>query len=389
VSIGEGPGPAATADGGTATSAGAASDAGKTAADGGKTAATAGADGGGKTAATDGGATAKASPAPAPAAAVPAAKAAEPVAAKPHHPDPASAVERCNRAWRDAAGSSPQALIPGVVKGCLDLYTLAPCKDAWATLAAAPPDTAARALAQVIKSCRKAYCPELPRAAARMCQLPEGPPPKGTPQLTVLWGELHEAILRYELGPAQKQHLLANVSDPRLKALSRTLQGAAPAAHRLFAADGTELVQPVVTITEGGIVLWSRSGLEGTLTQPRGLFQRVRVVGEEGERAKVPVFEYAALNRALLELVKKRWPDAARRPDESKQIEVQTRGEFPYAVVLEVMKHVQKVREVPGEPPPKEAGLELFPHVQLSSLPGLAKPKREPQRVRRIRRRPY
>jgi hypothetical protein len=112
------------------------------------------------------------------------------------------------------------------------------------------------------------------------------------------------------------------------------------------------------------------------------------VEGEEGARAKLPVFEYAALNRALLELVRKRWPDPARRPAESKQIELQTRGEFPYAVVLEVMKHVQKVRELPGEPRPKELDQELFPHVQLSSQPGLAKPKRE-QRVRRVRRRPY
>jgi hypothetical protein len=320
--------------------------------------------------------------------------AAVPAAGGPRHPQASAAVETCNRAWRDAGGATPDAVVPGVVNGCLDLYQAKPCRDAWQTMADAPSDKRPRALAQVIHACRAAYCPQLPPGAARICQLdPQKPPPKGTAPLMALWGELHDAIIRFEIGPEQQRHLLANLSDPKLKAIDRSLHGTppAPSAKRVFAADGSELPQPVVTITEQALLLWSKSGLEGTQARPVGVFRRVLVENADGTRVKTPVFEYAALNRALLELVKKRWPDTAKRPDESKQIEIQTRGEFPYAVVLEVMKHVQKVREFPGEPRPKEFDQELFPHVQLSALPGLPKPKAQPQQpIRRIRRRyPY
>ncbi|HEY0190431.1 MAG TPA: biopolymer transporter ExbD [Kofleriaceae bacterium] len=113
----------------------------------------------------------------------------------------------------------------------------------------------------------------------------------------------------------------------------------------------------VVSVTRDRIVLWSISGLEGTLKEPKITFART---GREGEACDgpymcetnscdaatqkcvashdeaQPVFDYRALNNALFEIANRRYTGKQRK-NETYQAILMADGAIPYGTIVSVM----------------------------------------------------
>jgi biopolymer transport protein ExbD len=113
----------------------------------------------------------------------------------------------------------------------------------------------------------------------------------------------------------------------------------------------------VVSVTRDRVLLWSITGVEGTLQQPKASFQRT---GREGEacdgahmcesnscdtasrRCKAsseppaPVFDYRAINAALFEIASRRYAGKA-RPATTYQIRLMADGLIPYSTIVSLM----------------------------------------------------
>jgi biopolymer transport protein ExbD len=113
----------------------------------------------------------------------------------------------------------------------------------------------------------------------------------------------------------------------------------------------------VVSITRDRAILWSISGLEGTLTSPKQVFQRT---GREGEACDgpymcesnacdadtqkcvpsrdepAPVFDYRALNSAMFEIASRRYTGKQRKA-ETYQAILMADGAIPYSTIVAVM----------------------------------------------------
>jgi biopolymer transport protein TolR len=113
----------------------------------------------------------------------------------------------------------------------------------------------------------------------------------------------------------------------------------------------------VVSITRDRMLLWSISGLEGTLSAPKQVFPRSGRDGEACDGAYMcesnscdavtqkcipshdepaPVFDYRALNNSLFEIASRRYNAKQRKP-ETYQIILMADGAIPYATVVSVM----------------------------------------------------
>jgi biopolymer transport protein TolR len=114
----------------------------------------------------------------------------------------------------------------------------------------------------------------------------------------------------------------------------------------------------VVSITRDRMLLWSISGLEGTLQQPKATFPRVGRDGEACDGAymcesnycapgqtcapspvgdiPLPVFDYRALSNALFEIASRRYTGKQRKPD-TYQIILMADGSIPYNTIASVM----------------------------------------------------
>ena len=101
-------------------------------------------------------------------------------------------------------------------------------------------------------------------------------------------------------------------------------------------------LQLVVTISKSELRLWSQSGLEGTLAQPRMAAKREDKAALED------------LSRTLDEIVGKRFP--RRTADDDRSILVMADGELPMQALAEVLGAVRATAE----------GKELFPDVMFS-----------------------
>jgi biopolymer transport protein TolR len=121
-------------------------------------------------------------------------------------------------------------------------------------------------------------------------------------------------------------------------------------------------LQLVVTITSSEIRLWSVSRLEGTLSEPKA-----RIPAQPPGSADAYAYDYGKLNEAMLEIVKRRWPDPASRPDSTKQVILQADANIVYEVVIAVMDHTREVPVDPENPSKPDAGLELFPSIHFST----------------------
>ena len=115
----------------------------------------------------------------------------------------------------------------------------------------------------------------------------------------------------------------------------------------------------VVSITRDRMMLWSISGLEGTLTAPKATFPRT---GRDGEpcdgnymcesnfclnttqrcspspahEVPLPVFDYRALSSTLFEIANRRYAGKQRKPD-TYQIILMADGAIPYNTIASVM----------------------------------------------------
>jgi biopolymer transport protein ExbD len=113
----------------------------------------------------------------------------------------------------------------------------------------------------------------------------------------------------------------------------------------------------VVSITRDRLILWSISGLEGTLSAPKQVFQRSGRDGETCDGAYMcesnacdaatqkcvpsrdepaPVFDYRALNAAMLEIASRRYTGKPRKP-ETYQAILQADGNIPYSTIVAAM----------------------------------------------------
>jgi biopolymer transport protein ExbD len=117
----------------------------------------------------------------------------------------------------------------------------------------------------------------------------------------------------------------------------------------------------IVSITRDRMVLWSISGLEGTLTQPKALFPRTGRDGESCDGAYMcesgycgetlrcgpppavqsaitptPVFDFRGLSNALFEIANRRYTGKQRK-QETYQIILQADGAIPYNTIASAM----------------------------------------------------
>jgi biopolymer transport protein ExbD len=117
----------------------------------------------------------------------------------------------------------------------------------------------------------------------------------------------------------------------------------------------------IVSVTRDRMVLWSISGLEGTLTQPKAVFPRTGRDGESCDGAYMcesgfcaetnrcsnapvgqavilptPVFDFRGLSNALFEIANRRYTGKTRK-QETYQIILQADGAIPYNTIASVM----------------------------------------------------
>jgi len=112
-----------------------------------------------------------------------------------------------------------------------------------------------------------------------------------------------------------------------------------------------------VSIKRDEMLLWSASGLEGTLTAPKAVFRRTGKDGDvcdgpymcesnecDAQTQKCvpsreepqPVFDYRALNKALIEIATRRYAGKPRKA-ETYQIILQADGQIPYSTIVSTM----------------------------------------------------
>lgn len=103
----------------------------------------------------------------------------------------------------------------------------------------------------------------------------------------------------------------------------------------------------VVSVTETQLIVWSISGLEGDLDDPRAVLER-----ENDESAPAPEYDYRELNDVLYEIADRRWAGQERDRDTYELI-LQADGDIPYETIVAVMDHVR--RRLPEEGFPAEA----------------------------------
>ncbi|MBP9086490.1 MAG: biopolymer transporter ExbD [Kofleriaceae bacterium] len=113
----------------------------------------------------------------------------------------------------------------------------------------------------------------------------------------------------------------------------------------------------VVSITREQVLLWSITGLEGTLLQPKATFKRSGRVGDPcdggymcetgscdiasskcitSKEVDVPVFEYEKISEALFEIANRRYLGRNRGP-KTYQITLMADGGTPYSTIVSMM----------------------------------------------------
>jgi biopolymer transport protein TolR len=112
-----------------------------------------------------------------------------------------------------------------------------------------------------------------------------------------------------------------------------------------------------VSVARDRVVLWSLTGLEGTLRQPKLVLLRTGREGEAcdgpymcesnacdaasqkcvaGRDEAAPVFDYRALNNALFEIASRRYAGRPRKTDTYPAV-LQADGDIPYSTIIALM----------------------------------------------------
>jgi biopolymer transport protein ExbD len=142
-----------------------------------------------------------------------------------------------------------------------------------------------------------------------------------------------------------------------------------------------------VSVARDRVVLWSLTGLEGTLKQPKLVLLRTGREGETcdgaymcetnscdaatqkcvaGHDEAAPVFDYRALNAALFEIASRRYAGRPRRTDTYPAV-LQADGDIPYSTIVSIMAAMRcKLPELGKEPtacalPTEDAALKKAP----------------------------
>ena len=173
--------------------------------------------------------------------------------------------------------------------------------------------------------------------------------------------------------------LLASVSAGLvLSQIDTTLPDKAPPQVNPTTPQTNPDEQPLklfVSVKRDEMILWSATGLEGTLNQPKPgyIFKRTGREGEVCDGAYMcetnwcepktqkcavgpsgdelaPVFEYRKLNAALLEIASRRYAGRPRKED-TYAIVLQADGAIPYATIVSIMAAMRcKLPEMGKEP---------------------------------------
>jgi biopolymer transport protein TolR len=101
-------------------------------------------------------------------------------------------------------------------------------------------------------------------------------------------------------------------------------------------------LQLMVSVTKNRMILWSVSGLEGTLQAPKATMGVVPPTSA----SDAPAYEYDKLNTALIEIATRRW-GGKKRPEMTYEILLQADGDIPYETVITVMDHMR--RPIPAD----------------------------------------
>ncbi|RMH39057.1 MAG: hypothetical protein D6689_17755 [Deltaproteobacteria bacterium] len=117
-------------------------------------------------------------------------------------------------------------------------------------------------------------------------------------------------------------------------------------------------LQLVISITDEKLLVWSVSGLEGTLQQPK------LVLPHNPPGSEQP-YDLAKLNATLKEIVKRRWPDPKARDPSTEAVIIQADPKTPYETVIAVMDYAREV--VTDDENDPDRGLRLFPKVHFST----------------------
>ena len=100
-------------------------------------------------------------------------------------------------------------------------------------------------------------------------------------------------------------------------------------------------IQLIVSTTKEGMILWSISGLEGTLEAPKA-----RIPRRQGRADEAPSYDYNALNAALYEIASRRWKGKVRQLD-TYEIILQADPDIPYETIVHILDAVR--RKLPAE----------------------------------------
>jgi len=105
-------------------------------------------------------------------------------------------------------------------------------------------------------------------------------------------------------------------------------------------------LQLVVSVTPKEIIVWSISGLEGTLQEPK---LRLKALPKTEGSDSVPRYNLAKLNTQLFDISAARWGGKYRKR-KTYQIILQADGAIPYETVINVMDHMRRKLPESGMP---------------------------------------
>lgn len=112
-------------------------------------------------------------------------------------------------------------------------------------------------------------------------------------------------------------------------------------------------IKLVVSVTKQSMLVWSITGQEGTLKQPKATIARV---ADQGKEKPIPAFDYKALNQTLYEIAGRRWK-GKQRVLPTYQAILMADGDIPYGTVIATMDAMRCKLPGPGE----AGGACLFP----------------------------
>ena len=128
-------------------------------------------------------------------------------------------------------------------------------------------------------------------------------------------------------------------------------------------------LQLIVSTTKQGMLLWSISGLEGTLEAPKARINRLSTKPDEA-----PAYDYKTLNDALYEIAARRWKGKIRSLD-TYEIILQADPDIPYETIVHILDAVRR-KLPPGD-------------VAAHSLPPVTMPKADKQGDKFVPTEPY